>query len=57
MSRQQRLVIIISVLASFVAFLDSSVVNVALPSISNSLGGGLVSAIGIRNNKRIETKL
>lgn len=41
MSKQQRLVIVVSVLASFVAFLDGSVVNVALPAISRSLGGGL----------------
>ncbi len=34
MNRQQRLVLIIAVLASFVAFLDSSVINVALPAIS-----------------------
>src|ERR1700691_6196753 len=43
MSRQQRLVLIISILASFVAFLDSSVVNVALPAIRRNLGGGLVT--------------
>ncbi len=41
MTRQQRLVLIIAVLASFVAFLDSSVINVALPAISAELGGGL----------------
>src|SRR4029077_9643037 len=41
MSRQQRLVLIISILASFVAFLDSSVVNIALPAIVRNLGGGL----------------
>ena len=41
MTRQQRLVLIIAVLASFVAFLDSSVINVALPAISEELGGGL----------------
>ena len=41
MTRQQRLVLIIAVLASFVAFLDSSVINVALPAISKELGGGL----------------
>lgn len=39
--RQQRLVLVIAVLASFVAFLDSSVINVALPAISTELGGGL----------------
>jgi len=31
----------IAILASFVAFLDSSVINVALPAISKELGGGL----------------
>jgi EmrB/QacA subfamily drug resistance transporter len=43
MDRSQRLVLIISILASFVAFLDSSVVNVALPTISRELGGGLMT--------------
>lgn len=43
MNRQQRLVVVVSILASFVAFLDSSVVNVALPAISRQLGGGLVT--------------
>ncbi|TAL15039.1 DHA2 family efflux MFS transporter permease subunit [Patescibacteria group bacterium] len=42
MDKHQRLVIVISILASFVAFLDGSVVNVALPAISRELGGGLV---------------
>ena len=41
MTRQQRLVLIIAILSSFVAFLDSSVINVALPAISKELGGGL----------------
>lgn len=41
MTRDQRLVLIIAVLASFVAFLDSSVINVALPAMSEELGGGL----------------
>jgi EmrB/QacA subfamily drug resistance transporter len=41
MTKQQRLVLTISILASFVAFLDGSVVNVALPAISRELGGGL----------------
>lgn len=39
----QRLVLVISILASFVAFLDGSVVNVALPSIMRELGGGLAT--------------
>jgi EmrB/QacA subfamily drug resistance transporter len=41
MTKQQRLILIVSILASFVAFLDGSVVNVALPAISRDLGGGL----------------
>ena len=41
MTRQQRLVLTIAILASLVAFLDGSVVNVALPAISKELGGGL----------------
>ena len=40
---QQRLVLIVSILASFVAFLDGSAVNVALPTISQELGGGLAA--------------
>ena len=43
MNKPLRLVLIVSILASFVAFLDSSVVNVALPAITKNLGGGLVS--------------
>lgn len=41
MTKQQRLVLVVSILASFVAFLDSAIVNVALPSIQDNLGGGL----------------
>lgn len=40
---QQRLILAIAITASFVAFLDSSVVNVALPSIVKELGGGLTT--------------
>ncbi|HEV7454434.1 MAG TPA: MFS transporter [Candidatus Saccharimonadales bacterium] len=43
MNKQQRLVLIVSILASFVAFLDGSVINVALPAIARELGGGLVA--------------
>ncbi|MDB5186392.1 MAG: transporter [Candidatus Saccharibacteria bacterium] len=43
MNKQQRLVIWISVLASFVAFLDGSVINVALPAMTRELGGGLTA--------------
>ncbi|MGX5680171.1 MFS transporter [Schumannella luteola] len=41
MTRSERLVLVIAVLASFVAFLDGSVINVALPALSEELGGGL----------------
>nr|WP_243404286.1 MFS transporter [Williamsia marianensis] len=34
-------VLVVAILASFVAFLDGSVVNLALPAISDDLGGGL----------------
>jgi MFS family permease len=43
MSKEQKLVLILSILASFVAFLDSSVVNVALPAIGRELSGGLTT--------------
>ncbi|MFJ2553875.1 MFS transporter [Microbacterium sp. NPDC087591] len=39
----QRLVISIAVLASFVTFLDGTVVTVALPAISEELGGGITT--------------
>lgn len=39
----QRLVIAIAVLASFITFLDGTVVNVALPAISEELGGGITT--------------
>ena len=41
MTRDERLVLAIAVLASFVAFLDGTVVNVALPALTRELGGGL----------------
>lgn len=41
MTKPQRLTLLIAILASFVAFLDGSVVSVALPQISEHLGGGL----------------
>ncbi|MBX3089007.1 MAG: MFS transporter [Cryobacterium sp.] len=43
MTRQQRQVLIVAILASFAAFLDGSVVNVALPAISSELHGGLAT--------------
>lgn len=42
MKSTKRLVLWICILASFVPFLDGSVVNVALPAITNELGGGFV---------------
>lgn len=41
MTRDQRLVLTIAILASFVTFLDGSVINVALPAITEELGGGI----------------
>lgn len=41
-SSLQRAVLTVAILASLVAFLDGSVVNVALPAIERELGGGLV---------------
>ena len=43
MTTKQRLILFIAVLASFVAFLDGSVVGVALPQISEQLGGSLLT--------------
>jgi EmrB/QacA subfamily drug resistance transporter len=43
MTRNQRLVLSIAVLASFVTFLDGSVINVALPAIEKELGGGITT--------------
>src|SRR4051794_35952811 len=42
-TRAGRAVLVVAILASFVAFLDGSIVNVALPAISNELGGGIVT--------------
>ncbi|TFD31552.1 MFS transporter [Cryobacterium cryoconiti] len=41
MIARDRRVLIVAILASFVAFLDGSIVTVALPAISAELGGGL----------------
>lgn len=43
MTREQRLVLAIAILASFVAFLDGSVINVALPALTDELGGGIIT--------------
>src|SRR3954452_23622957 len=41
MSRSQRLTLIATILGSTVVFLDSTVVNVALPAIADGLDAGL----------------
>jgi EmrB/QacA subfamily drug resistance transporter len=43
MTTKQKLVLFVAIFASFVAFLDGSVVGVALPQISEQLGGGLLT--------------
>ncbi|AYF96901.1 MFS transporter [Protaetiibacter intestinalis] len=43
MTREQRLVLTIAVLATVASFLDSTIVNVALPAIERELGGGLAA--------------
>lgn len=43
MNSKQRLVLFIAILASFLSFLDGSVVTVALPAIVRELGGGLAA--------------
>ncbi|RFA09582.1 MFS transporter [Subtercola boreus] len=41
MTRYQRVVLVVAILASFISFLDGTVINVALPAITRELGGGL----------------
>lgn len=43
MTREQRVVLTIAILASLVSFLDGTIVNVALPAIMRELGGGLTA--------------
>jgi EmrB/QacA subfamily drug resistance transporter len=43
LGREQKLVVTIAVLASFVSFLDGTIVNVALPKMIQELGGGLAA--------------
>jgi len=43
MTAEQRRILTIAILASFVAFLDGTVVNVALPAIVDELGGGIAT--------------
>lgn len=42
MNKKEKIIVIIAIISSLVAFLDSSIVNVALPAISKELHGGLV---------------
>src|SRR6478609_8143412 len=41
-STRKRLILVACILGSTVVFIDSTVVNVALPAIQRDLGGGLV---------------
>ena len=43
MTTTQRSVLWIAILGSFVAFLDGTIINVALPAISDELGGGITT--------------
>ncbi len=43
LATQQRLVLLIAILASFVSMLDGTIVNVTLPAIMRELGGGLAA--------------
>src|SRR5258706_13566287 len=40
-STRKRLILVACILGSTIVFVDSTVVNVALPAIKNDLGGGL----------------
>ena len=46
---RKRLALLAAILGSFVAGLDATVVNVALPSIKDDLGGGLAGQQWISN--------
>lgn len=43
MNTMQRRVLWVAILASFVAFLDGAIVNVALPAVTRELGGGITT--------------
>ena len=49
MTRRQQLTLVAAILASAIASIDGSVVNVALPAIAGDLGGGLISQQWISN--------
>jgi len=48
-SNQQRLALTAAIMGSFVAGLDATVVNVALPTIKHDLGGGLAGQQWVSN--------
>jgi EmrB/QacA subfamily drug resistance transporter len=47
--RRKRLALLAAILGSFVAGLDATVVNIALPAIENDLGGGLAGQQWVSN--------
>ena len=47
----------VAILASFVAFLDGSVVNLALPAISRDFGGGLALQNGVQPHRVLRLTL
>ena len=49
MTRRQRLTLLAAILGSGVAFIDGTIVNVALPAIQRDLGGGLATQQWISN--------
>ena len=49
MTRRQRLTLLAAILGSSVAFIDGTIVNVALPAIQRDLGGGLATQQWISN--------
>ncbi|MBF0721433.1 MFS transporter [Sanguibacter inulinus] len=48
MKPAERRVLVVAILASFVVFLDGSVVNVALPAIAGDLDGGVLDGLALQ---------
>jgi len=46
---RKRLILLATILGSMIAFVDTSVVNVALPAIQDDLGGGLLGQQWVAN--------
>ena len=57
MSRSQRLTLIATILGSTVVFLDATVVNVALPAISDDLDTGLADQQWVVEAYLLRTRL